>query len=60
MQQIENPELRNLLSKLSEEERRLAELFAQALGEEHVLECIKRDRASFFIDGHAGGARKES
>ncbi len=47
--QIKNLELRDLLLKLSEEQRRLAELFAQALGEDHVLDCIKRNKETFTM-----------
>jgi hypothetical protein len=39
---IENPELEALLTAMPLHERRIAELFAQALGEEHGLEVIKR------------------
>jgi len=48
--QIKNPELKELMDKLADDERRIAELFAQALGEDHVLNTIKKNRDCFFID----------
>jgi len=41
---IEDPELKSLLKAMPEDERRIAELFAQALGEDHVLNCLRRNR----------------
>ncbi len=53
---IENPELQALLEEMSADERRIAELFAQALGENHVLNSIKRNKESFssLKKKHAG------
>ena len=42
--QIKNPELKELMDKLADDERRIAELFAQALGEDHVLNTNKLPR----------------
>ncbi len=41
---IRNPELAGMLREMTEHEKRIAELFIHALGEEHVLECIKRQK----------------
>ena len=46
--QIEDPELESLLKSMPEDERRIAELFANVLGESHVLNCIKKDKEQLF------------
>ncbi|MFB3925466.1 MAG: hypothetical protein ACE14T_05375 [Syntrophales bacterium] len=47
---IKNAELEKLLREMPDHERRIAELFVQALGEEHVLECIKRQKDGLSYD----------
>ncbi|HPL63904.1 MAG: hypothetical protein PHG91_09790 [Syntrophales bacterium] len=48
---IENPELEALLTAMPLHERRIAELFAQALGEDHVLAVIKHRLAKKDKEG---------
>jgi hypothetical protein len=58
--QIENPELKSLLKSMPEDERRIAELFAQAMGESHVLNCLKKIKECPSIPGESVGEKGQA